>query len=202
MVVKCPVCGANVPETAAVEIPVGDSLVRFCSLRCAESVEAGEAREAPPPAVPEPPRRILVAVDGSGPSLRATQLAASLARATGGSVELIHAIDTTMLRIFPIDSAIEGARRLGIRFEELEPSLREDAEAQLERCRKVCRAAGVKVSSRVEMMPPARAVADASAEFDLVVVGSRGLGALSGAALGSLSHRVIRETQTPVLVVH
>jgi nucleotide-binding universal stress UspA family protein len=33
-------------------------------------------------------------------------------------------------------------------------------------------------------------------------MGSRGLGAFSGAALGSLSHRVIGETDKPVLVVH
>ena len=52
------------------------------------------------------------------------------------------------------------------------------------------------------MKPPVRAIADAAENADLVVVGSRGLGSFSGAALGSLSHRVIGETPKPVLVVH
>jgi nucleotide-binding universal stress UspA family protein len=33
-------------------------------------------------------------------------------------------------------------------------------------------------------------------------VGSRGLGALSGVALGSLSQRLIGQTRKPLLVVH
>jgi nucleotide-binding universal stress UspA family protein len=80
--------------------------------------------------------------------------------------------------------------------------LREDAEAQVERCRRVCEAAGVPVATRIELEAPARAIARAADDADLVVMGSRGLGALSGAALGSLSHRVIGATRKPVLVVH
>ena len=56
--------------------------------------------------------------------------------------------------------------------------------------------------ARVEVAVPVRAVADAADEADLVVIGSRGLGALSGVALGSVSHRLLGETRKPVLVVH
>lgn len=113
-----------------------------------------------------------------------------------------YAIDPSVSRLLPHRSVLAGARRLGFLTEEIEASLREDADAQLERCRKVCEAAQVKVTSHIESKPPARAIAEAAEEFDLVVMGSRGLGALSGVALGSLSHRVIAETRTPVLVVH
>lgn len=202
MVVKCPVCGAHVPATAAVEIPTGDGAERFCSLRCAGSVEAGPARSAPLPPLPEPPRRILVAVDGSGPSLRATELAVVLARATQGRITLLHAIDSSPLRLLPFGDPLEGATRLGLDPAGLEAGLRRDAEAQLARCQRVCEQAGVAHASRIELASPARAIAEAAQEADLVVMGSRGLGALSGLALGSLSHRVLGETRTPLLVVH
>lgn len=201
MVVKCPVCGSHVPTAAAVEIPVGDAVQRFCSLRCATSAEAGAARTAPLPPLPEPPQRLLVAVDGSGPSLRATEIAASLARALHAHVTLLHAIDPALMRILPFDG-LATAQRLGLDTKQLEAGLRKDAEAQLAHCRRVCEAAGIEHGTRIEMKPPAKAIAEAAAEADLVVIGSRGLGALSGVALGSLSHRVIGDTRTPVLVVH
>ena len=203
MLVKCPVCGGHVPAEVAVELPVGGRVERYCSLRCAEASESeGEMGEVAVPPAAELPRRILVAVDGSGPSLRAAQMAAALARAAKGSVSLLHAIDPRLLRWLPTETALAGATRLGVRTEEIERTLREDADSQLERCRRVCEAAGVPVTTRVELEAPPRAIAQAAAEADLVVMGSRGLGALTGVALGSLSHRVIGETRKPVLVVH
>ncbi len=199
MLVKCPVCGAHAPPAAAVEIPVGDEVRRYCSLRCAES--AGDEAAALPP-LPAAPRRLLVAVDGSGPSLRATQLAATLAALAGGEVTLLHAVDPALLRLLPLDAALTGAAQLGLGTRELESGLRADAQAQLLRCRRICEQAGVKVGTRIELKAPASAIAEAAEQADLVVLGSRGLGALSGAALGSLSHRVIGETDKPVLVVH
>jgi nucleotide-binding universal stress UspA family protein len=197
MIVKCSVCGAHVPETIAVEVPVGDHFERYCSLRCANAND-----RLPLGSLPPPPARILVAVDGSGPSLRATRLAASLAVATHASVELMHAIDPSMLRALPLAAAPGGVTRLGIRADELESRLREDAEVQLESCRRICEAAGVKVETCVELKAPNRAIAEAAQRFDLVVMGSRGLGATSAERPGSLSHRVISETNRPVLVVH
>jgi nucleotide-binding universal stress UspA family protein len=48
---------------------------------------------------------------------------------------------------------------------------------------------------------PAKALLDAAKGADLLVVGSRGLGGAGDAALGSISHRVIREASCPVVVV-
>ena len=202
MMFKCPVCGAHVPTATAVEIPVGEGIERFCSLRCATSTGAGEARSVPLAAPPLPPRAILVAVDGSGPSVRAVEMAVSIACATKGKVTLIHAIDPALFRLLPLDSAFGGATRLGIDPGKLEEDLRRDAVASLERCGRICERAGVDYACRIEMKPPALAIADAAEHADLIVMGSRGLGALSGAALGSLSHRVIGETRRPVLIVH
>src|SRR3990172_3482953 len=64
MLVKCGVCGGHVPAEVAVDLP--GSVERYCSLRCTLEAEPAAAALA----LPELPRRILVAVDGSGPSLR------------------------------------------------------------------------------------------------------------------------------------
>jgi len=189
MLVKCGVCGGHVPAEVAVDLP--GSVERYCSLRCTLEAEPAAAALAPP----ELPRRILVAVDGSGPSLRATQMATALARQSGASVTLLHAIDPELIRRLP------GARSAGDAAR-LERALRAEAEAQLERCRRLCEGAGVPVSLRIVVEAPARAVAAASVEADLVVLGSRGLGAVSGHAVGSLSQRVLGETRTPLLVIH
>jgi nucleotide-binding universal stress UspA family protein len=190
MLVKCGVCGGHVPAEVAVDVPSAGG-ERYCSLRCAMQVDPKAAASA----LPELPRRILVAVDGSGPSLRATQMAAVLARQSGAELTLLHAIDPALIRRLPgARSAPEAA--------ELERALRAEAEAQLGRCRRLCEGAGVPVTLRIELDAPARAVSTAAADADLVVMGSRGLDAASGQAVGSLSQRLLAETRTPLLVIH
>jgi nucleotide-binding universal stress UspA family protein len=187
MLVKCGVCGAHVPAEVAVDLP--ESGERYCSLACAMQ---RDAKGAPLP-LPALPRRILVAVDGSGPSLRATQMAIALAREGGGALTLLHAIDPALLRRAAGETGDAAGR---------ERALRAEAEGQLERCRRLCESAAVPASLRIEVDVPARAVAAAAEQADLVVVGSRGLGAASGQSVGSLAQRLLAETRTPLLVIH
>lgn len=204
MMIKCPVCGAHVPNEVSVEVMLDDRVEHYCSLRCVETAEsqgrAGKPVERRP--LPEPPKHILVAVDGSGPSVRAAEMAAALARAVGGRVSLLHVIDPLALRWLPVETAVAGGVGRGVASGGVEEQMRSEAEGQLELCQRVCEAAGVPVVWRVEVDAPVRAIASAAADADLVVMGSRGLGALSGAALGSLSHRVLGETPKPILIVH
>ncbi len=202
MLVKCPVCGAHTPRDVAVEVPARGEPVRFCSARCAEEGVPGEDAAAPLAELPALPRRIVVAVDGSGPAQRAVEHAASLARAADGELCLVAAVDPRLLRAFDLVSGAARTVDLGIAPDEVQRLLRDDAAAQLERGARLCRESGVKHSTRVEMSPPLAAILEAAEEADLLVMGSRGLGAISGAVLGSLSHRVIAESRTPVLVVH
>ncbi len=199
MLVKCPVCEAHVPTQIAIEAEVGGELKRFCSARCAEEA-APEG--APLPELPALPRRILVAMDGSGPSQRALELAAGLARAGGGELCLLAAVDDRLLRAFDLLSGTSRAFDLGVKPDEVERMLREESAAQLERGARLCREAGIPFTTRIELRPPLAAIVDAAEQADLVVMGSRGLGALSGAVLGSLSHRVMAAVSKPVLVAH
>lgn len=197
MAVDCSVCGTLVAAEVAIVSATGTGEERsFCSARCADAGGAVGVSGAPPP------RRLLVAVDGSGPSLRAVELATRLAAATGGSIRLLHAIDINMLRLVGEAPLGVGPIGVGLRTTEIQQTLRREAETQLAACRRVCERAGVAVSDAIEIAPPVEAIVRAARDADLVVMGTRGRGALSGAILGSVSQRVMASAGTPVLVVH
>lgn len=59
----------------------------------------------------------------------------------------------------------------------------------------------VEVERRAVLDLPARALLEASADADLLVVGRRGLGGFKGLLLGSVSQEVLAHAPCPVLVV-
>lgn len=146
-----------------------------------------------------PPRTYLVLYDGSAPSLRAVTMAAALARATGGSIRLLTAIERQPVH-GPGRAAPSG--RLARAIRTMERDLCARAERALEPARRICRTAGVDCSSRVVVGRIPQIVQQAAKRADLIVMGSRGLGTLRGLVLGSLTQRVLAGTATPVLVVH
>jgi nucleotide-binding universal stress UspA family protein len=201
MLVKCHACGSHVPAETTIEVPRQGQTLHYCSARCADA-EMAAGTVAPLGALPEPPRRLLVAVDGSGPSIRAVEWAARLASLGHGEVRLLYAVDSAFLRALGVGSSEEGGARFGVRASDVVAAIREDAEKHFARCRRICEAAKVACTSHVEFRSPLDAISEAAREADLVVLGSRGMGAVSGAVLGSLSQRVMGAVKIPVLVVH
>jgi nucleotide-binding universal stress UspA family protein len=199
MTVTCAVCGTTVAAETAVVARTGSEEVGCCSARCADTALERSAGPPVPVALPAPPRRLLVPVDGSGPALRAAEHAAVLARLTGGEVQLLYAIEPLGLR--GLGEALPVGR-LGEVVREVEQALRDDADAQLRRPRAACEAAGIPCTAEIVFKAPLEAIVEAARTADLVVMGSRGRGAVSGALFGSVSHRVLGATRTPVLVVH
>ena len=76
----------------------------------------------------------------------------------------------------------------------------EEAQAELRAAVEVV-APDVAVDQQVVCDLPARALLEAGAAADLLVVGARGLGGFKGLLLGSVSERVIEEAKCPVVVV-
>lgn len=195
MIDKCEACGAHVPAGVALKVVHERSPRIFCSAGCADT----QMRDVLPE-LPRLPHKILVAIDGSGPSVRAAEVAVALAIAGHAEVRLLAAVDPGWLRSLAMDP-VAGVR-MGALADQVERALHESATAQLDRCRRLCERAGVTCTVTIETRAPLEAILAAAEDVDLVVMGSRGRGALATSSLGSHAQRVVTGTRTPVLVVH
>ncbi len=143
------------------------------------------------------PTTILLATDNSEEAKLATQAATELSSETGSEVHVVYVLPAPaqlighhLLSGEARESAIAGAER--------------DAETFLKEQAEQVRANGGKVAEThfrsgdpdKEILRTAEALG-----VGLIVMGSRGLGALSRALMGSVSDSVVRHAHCPVLVV-
>ena len=138
-------------------------------------------------------KRILVATDGSAHSRRAALAAAELARALGASL--------TLLAVYKVPPGFEGEPDYS---RDLDEALRE-THALLETEAAAILAAGGPPAEpeAIGGSQPEQAIVDATAsgQYDLLVMGTRGLGRLGTTFLGSVSAHVAAHSPIPVLVV-
>ncbi len=162
------------------------------------SVSQALARRATCPVVvvrapaDETATRIVVGVDGSEHSERALGFAMDVAEALGVPVAVRHGWKLTNV---PLDRHGEMPPALGARIEEEQRIPVEMVER--------AKAAHPGVEVEVDSVPiaPAHLLSDASLTAALVVVGSRGRGAVEGMLLGSVGQDVLHRAQCPVAVI-
>lgn len=135
-------------------------------------------------------QNILLAVDGSLPSRRATTAATELARLANGTVVVLHVIEYTPYG------------RAGVAPEETPPEAHVLVNEVSERIESV----GVKTRAVVEQALVGRVASVIAGQAaleasDVIVVGTRGLGDLAGLVLGSTAHKLLHVAHCPVLVV-
>jgi nucleotide-binding universal stress UspA family protein len=143
---------------------------------------------------------ILCGVDGSPESEAAVATAQALATRLGTRLVLAYVAEPARVPLAHAAPLGIGMAGPGIAVEERE-QLREQGIRLLDR---VSDAAGLsEVDYRVEIGPPAERLADIADEEDaeLIVVGSRGRGALTAAFLGSVSNSLAGIARRPVLIV-
>jgi nucleotide-binding universal stress UspA family protein len=139
-------------------------------------------------------KRILVAIDGSDPSLKAARMAADIALRFGSQLTLVHVVPKLLL---PPDV-------YGLTLAEVEREHRAYAEKLLQKAVAFLAEPGVDTTSSILYGSPAESIAEEAAAPDvgMVVVGSRGHGAVARMFLGSVSDRIVHISPKPVLVVH
>jgi nucleotide-binding universal stress UspA family protein len=141
-------------------------------------------------------RSILVPLDGSAYAEHALPYAISIARRSGGQVQLarVHSV------ISPLYT--EGAFPVGQSPDML---IRDEAKSYLERTTsRVPATAGVHLNSTLlegPSIPDALASYAASSGSDLIVMTTHGRGALARAWLGSVADGLIRRLNIPILLV-
>jgi len=136
-------------------------------------------------------QRILLAADGSDHSVRAAKKAADLAKISGESeITVVYVIDgqTSKEDVLhnPDPSAVEEKRKL-----------------RLHPVTSMFNNENIKFKLQKLLGEPGQAIVDFanSHEFDVVVVGSRGLNKLQEMVLGSVSHKVAKRVKAPVMIV-
>jgi nucleotide-binding universal stress UspA family protein len=143
------------------------------------------------------PRSILLAVDGSEEARLATQAATELSKATGSDLHVVYVLPSAGELIgphsYPADrrkSLLEGAER--------------DARAFLdEQAERIGSEGGKVTEAHLRVGQADKEVVRISDELDvgMIVLGSRGLGAVRRALMGSVSDSVVRHAHCPVFVV-
>jgi nucleotide-binding universal stress UspA family protein len=137
-------------------------------------------------------KRVLVGIDGSEQALKALVAAIELTRGFDAHLTLLYLLDTTMVAAVPGPQA----RR------EMRLNLAKAGEEALKEAAESCIQAGGKCDSLQAEGRPANEISRRAKEgdYDLVVVGRRGMGGLVRFALGSVSDVVLRSVNQPVLI--
>jgi nucleotide-binding universal stress UspA family protein len=141
------------------------------------------------------PTKILLATDGSDESDLAATTAAELAKSTDSELDVIYVLEVEPWH-FPQRELVKYPQR----YEELREEGRRLCDEQVE---KIKAAGGSVAESYLAVGRPAdQIVAHAQDQgAGLIVMGSRGLGGIRRALMGSVSDAVVRHAHCPVMVV-
>jgi nucleotide-binding universal stress UspA family protein len=137
-------------------------------------------------------KNIVLAVDGSEYSHRALAYARSLAESYEASLWLVH--------VFSHTSDLLGYQD----FEKLYAKRKSAGQAILDDARKKLGSTTFEVHLELLEGSDAEAILTAAEnhQADLIVMGTRGFGAVKGLLVGSVSRKVIHLASCPVMVVH
>ena len=136
--------------------------------------------------------KILLATDGSENARRAADEAAGLARELSSHVILVHIKNTP-----PSQSRLVKANF------DVHSILEEDAKSEIKNTLDIFEKDSVPYTLKVAIGDPAAGIIEIAdkEKADLIILGSRGLGAIKGVVLGSVSQKVTYHAACPVMIV-
>ncbi len=142
-------------------------------------------------------KKILVPLDGSEKANAAVEHAIELAAKLGAEVTLYNVIPA----LTPYVNRYSD--NLGDAYQQIHSELQATGEETLKKAQDNYAKSGVKLDAKILWGNPAEEICREAKErnFDLIVMGSRGLGEITGFIMGSVSRRVARHASTPVLIV-
>ena len=143
------------------------------------------------------PTKILLATDGSKEARLAAQAAAELSKDTGSEVHITY--------VLPSPRELRGHH---LYSREVMESVLEQAEGEArslleEQAKQVGESGGKVAETHLQTGEPDKEIVRLSEELGAgtIVIGSRGLGGLRRALMGSVSESVVRHAHCPVFVV-
>jgi nucleotide-binding universal stress UspA family protein len=137
--------------------------------------------------------RILVAVDGSKMSEKALKSALSFAKERYSKIGVIHVEKNVQIP--------EGMPNESI--DDLYANMRQEGDEILNHAISIADEEGIEIKSQFVMGDPAIQIVKKAEEgnYQLIIMGSRGLGGIKGLMLGSVSQKVSQLSHCPVLII-
>ncbi|MBX0357245.1 universal stress protein [Halobacillus sp. Nhm2S1] len=136
-------------------------------------------------------KKILVAADGSDHSIRTAERAAELANLQGdGEITIVYVIDGEQSKS---DVLSEGDQGL----------VEQRRQQRLQPIEAIFQKKNASYQISLQHGEPGPTIVKYANEnnFDLVIIGSRGLNTLQEMVLGSVSHKVAKRAKCPVMIV-
>lgn len=147
--------------------------------------------------------KLLLCVDGSKESEKALDKAVMIA--SGCKADQVTVLNVFQKVTFP--TFVEGAQQYDAEIMEMYSQMNEELikehEEILDRAVEVMLTHGIEVDRMLEDGHPAQIISRVAedGDYDMVIMGSRGLSGLKKKLLGSVSNAVLQDTHTSVLVV-
>ncbi len=144
--------------------------------------------------------KILVCTDGSEKSIKAVRKAAFIS-------EHLDEVSVTLIHAYYLDTAIMSPHANGYVtgeiLQHIDGEKKAEGEKILEEAARIFEEKNIKVNKVLVKGHPSTTIVEAAAKgnFDLVVIGSRGLGGLKKMLLGSVSNAVAQEAESTVMIV-
>ncbi len=135
--------------------------------------------------------RILIPTDGSPTSQVALETGIEMARLMDSEVTGLYVMDNSAYAAFPGE----------LEWDAIKDMLAQESEAALREIEEACEEQAIGCKVQVREGHPADEILATSGEHDLVVMGTHGRSGLEHLLLGSVTEKVIRHADCPVLVV-
>jgi len=135
-------------------------------------------------------KKILVPVDASQTALNAAKHAVTLARSVGASITVMYVME------IPYEIISYGG------YDLIMDQMVSEGSKLLERVKDACNADDVILETKFFRGSAANEILiEQKNGYDLIVIGSRGMGDIKGFLLGSVSRKVVSSAPCPVLVI-
>ena len=137
--------------------------------------------------------KILVPVDGSDNSYKALEAALVLSEKLGSNISVVNVMEQV-----PI-THIESEKLLN----ELLEAYKKENQEILSKCSDIAHQKGITIKTVLLQGNPAPVILDYSKKenFDLVIMGSRGMGKFKELILGSVSSKIVHHSSCAIMII-
>lgn len=137
--------------------------------------------------------RILVPVDGSDNSYRAFDAALLLSEKLGAKATAIHVMEE-----LPVSYVV--SEKL---LREIADAYKNENQLTLSKCSEIATKKGLTIKTKLLQGNPGSTILDfcEKEKYDIIIMGSRGMGKFKELVLGSVSSKVLHHSSCPVLII-